>query len=119
MKDLRVGLRPFPTVMVFDVERKRPACVLLQACLGGDMSVVKEFPSETWLVSPTPGMRRVEVESKEVLLKAIEVAVKATKQEKEMSNGKRKVENASDRRNGRERRKKPVRRGAARNPKKA
>lgn len=47
-------------VLVVDVDLRRPACVLLQAGLGGDSHRVSQlFHSDTWLLSPTPGMRRV------------------------------------------------------------
>lgn len=44
------------TPIVYDTQLFRPACVLLQAALGGTPSVAHLFPSETWLVHPTPDM---------------------------------------------------------------
>jgi len=43
--------------IVFDAKVKRPACVLLQAALGGDIHVARRFPAESWLISPTPDMK--------------------------------------------------------------
>lgn len=47
--------------LIFDVEQRRPACVLIQAVAGcpGDL-VSQLFNDESWLVAPTPGMRRIE-----------------------------------------------------------
>lgn len=47
-------------VVVMDMKQRRPACVLLQAAMGGDPAVVRElFYSEKWLISPTPDMKRI------------------------------------------------------------
>lgn len=43
--------------IAYDVTLKRPGCVLLQAALRCDPSVVHAFDSETWLVFPTPDLR--------------------------------------------------------------
>jgi hypothetical protein len=43
--------------IVYDLKLKRPACVLLQATMGGtvpDFSM--RFPSEDWLLAPTKNM---------------------------------------------------------------
>lgn len=48
--------------IIFDVDEFRPACVILQAAMGGDMSAARKFPSESWLLTPTPGMRKVKVD---------------------------------------------------------
>lgn len=43
--------------IAFDVKLRRPGCVLLQAALRCDSSVVmREFPAETWLTFPTPDL---------------------------------------------------------------
>jgi hypothetical protein len=47
-------------VLVYDIERKRPGCALIQVALGG--TVPSEvfhmlFPAETWLTSLTDGMK--------------------------------------------------------------
>jgi hypothetical protein len=47
--------------LIFDVEKKAVACVLLQAALGCDSSLVSHFgfDASTWLVYPTEGMRKI------------------------------------------------------------
>jgi hypothetical protein len=42
---------------VFDTKLKRPACVLLQAALGGDIESAHFFDSNVWLTAPTKDMR--------------------------------------------------------------
>ena len=46
-------------VGVVDLKLRRPACVLLQAVMGGDIRVAHMFPAEHWLLAPTPDMARV------------------------------------------------------------
>jgi hypothetical protein len=46
-------------LIVFDIEQRRPGCVLLQVALGGDVPrdlFAELFPHTTWLVSPTDSM---------------------------------------------------------------
>jgi hypothetical protein len=43
--------------IVFDTKLNRPACVLLQGALGGDPKLAQFFPTETWLLAPTPDMQ--------------------------------------------------------------
>lgn len=48
--------------LVYDCVLKRPACVLLQAVMGGgDAGVMHDlgFDSDSWLLAPTPDMRRI------------------------------------------------------------
>lgn len=46
--------------LIYDTELKRPGCVLLQAVAGCDQYALNRFfNSEDWLVSPTPGMKRI------------------------------------------------------------
>lgn len=46
---------------VVDLDKKKPACVLLQAVWGGDRNAMcRFFPAAEWLTFPTPGMRMVE-----------------------------------------------------------
>lgn len=46
---------------VYDTDLRRPACVLLQAAMGG--SIGSEFHSvfgaSNWLLAPTPGMKKL------------------------------------------------------------
>jgi hypothetical protein len=49
--------------MLYDVELRRPACVLLQAVGvgpgGRELLMDPTIPWGDWIVSPTPGLRRV------------------------------------------------------------
>lgn len=42
--------------IAYDCKLYRPACVLLQAALGGEQYVAYAFEPRHWLVSPTPDM---------------------------------------------------------------
>lgn len=42
--------------IVYDTTLDQPACVLVAAALGGDPNVANLFPSESWLLTPTPNM---------------------------------------------------------------
>lgn len=64
--------------IAYDVELKRPGCVLLQAVLVRDSSIAQAFPPETWLTYPTPGMRVYEVTADE-LRRLVEITVEASK----------------------------------------
>jgi hypothetical protein len=44
-------------ILVFDLTLCRPACVLLQAALGGSPGISLMFPAETWLVGMTPNLK--------------------------------------------------------------
>jgi hypothetical protein len=57
--------------LAYDAALRRPACVLIAAGLGGDTRATMEFPSETWLVSLTDGMRVYEV-SEELLARLVQ-----------------------------------------------
>ena len=51
--------------LIYDLDLMRPGCVLLQV-FGGclpDFDFI--FPGETWLLSPTPGMRKIMVTMEE------------------------------------------------------
>jgi hypothetical protein len=52
--------------LVYDLEKKRPACALLQAVLGGDQGMANNFPSEHWLIAPTPGMKTYQISDQEL-----------------------------------------------------
>lgn len=47
--------------LIYDCDKKAVACVLLQATAGCDSSLVYRFgfDTSTWLVAPTPGMKRI------------------------------------------------------------
>jgi hypothetical protein len=60
-----------PFTILFDRVEMKPGCAILQA-LGGSPSIASAFPSETWLVYPTPNMRLYEV-TKEQLAKLVQM----------------------------------------------
>ena len=43
--------------LAYDVQQKRPGCVLLAAAMGADSSAANAFPVELWLLAPTDGLR--------------------------------------------------------------
>ena len=57
--------------LVYDLKKMRPACAILQAVLGGDQGMANNFPSEHWLINPTPDMKAYEISNQE-LAKVIE-----------------------------------------------
>lgn len=48
-------------VLVYDIDLKAPACVLLQAVMGCGVSpaALMHFNSRNWLTIHTPGMRKI------------------------------------------------------------
>jgi len=50
------------TTLVYDFDHKRPACAIIQAACGCNTNskAFQYFDSEDWLISPTPGMRKIE-----------------------------------------------------------
>jgi hypothetical protein len=68
--------------IVFDTKLERPACVLLQVGLGGDPKLAHLFPTETWLLAPTPDMHAFPYEDwmlPQLLAKAARAIEKGTK----------------------------------------
>lgn len=46
--------------LVYDVDLRAPACVLIQAAYGCDSSgALRYFDAAHWLLAPTPGMRKI------------------------------------------------------------
>ncbi len=44
--------------LVYDTDLKRPACVLLQAVMGGSTQLLNDLHFKgAWLIVPTPGMK--------------------------------------------------------------
>lgn len=43
--------------IAFDIDKMKPACVLLQAAMGGDPEAANAFNSKHWLIAPTEGMK--------------------------------------------------------------
>jgi hypothetical protein len=52
--------------LVYDIKLKRPACALLQAVLGGDQGMANNFPSEHWLIAPTPDMKAYQISDEDL-----------------------------------------------------
>lgn len=68
--------------IAFNVELRRPGCVLIQAGLGGTIANFSTlFPGETWLTNPS-GMQVYAVESQWHLNRLVEIAVEATNAQK-------------------------------------
>lgn len=47
-------------LIAFDTETRRPGCAIIQAAMGGTVPSSRFeilFPSETWILSPTPSMQ--------------------------------------------------------------
>ena len=55
-------------LLAYDVQEKRPACVLLAAAIGADTSAAKAFPSELWLLAPTPGLKVYDVSDSQLFI---------------------------------------------------
>jgi hypothetical protein len=53
-------------VIVFDLVKRQPACVLLQVAYGGSPGIAQMFPVEAWLLAPTPDMRAYEIPEDEL-----------------------------------------------------
>lgn len=43
--------------IAYDIKLMKPGCVLLQAAMGGRPSLADEFPTELWLLAPTPDLK--------------------------------------------------------------
>lgn len=53
-------------VLVYDIKLKRPGCALLQAALGGSGGVAGQFPTEYWLLAPTPDLKAYQISDQEL-----------------------------------------------------
>jgi hypothetical protein len=69
--------------IAYDVVLHRPGCALLQAALGcgGEGNLSNRFPSELWLLAPTPNLR-VYLISDEDLEKLVQISIRKNKNEK-------------------------------------
>lgn len=56
-----------PTRIAYDISQMRPGCAIVQAAMGCDPSVCHEFPTDSWLVAPTDGMKSYPITSEEQL----------------------------------------------------
>ena len=52
--------------IAYDFDLRRPGCVILQAAMGGSTEAANRFPSETWLVAPTKGLKLYPVTPKQL-----------------------------------------------------
>jgi hypothetical protein len=50
---------PKPLTIAFDLEKMRPACILLQAAMGATctLEILEFLFPDNWLLTPTEGMR--------------------------------------------------------------
>jgi hypothetical protein len=53
-------------VLVYDLKLKRPGCALLQAALGGSGGMANQFPTEHWLLAPTPDLKPYKISDEEL-----------------------------------------------------
>lgn len=53
-------------LLAYDCKLKRPGCVLVAAGIGADPNASKRFPSEAWLLYPTPDMRVYEATDEQI-----------------------------------------------------
>lgn len=54
--------------IAYDITLMQPGCALLQAALGCDVSLVDLFPTNTWLLHPTPNLRVYHIERSQLPL---------------------------------------------------
>jgi hypothetical protein len=53
--------------IVFDIELVRPGCVLLQAAFLCDPRIAHAFPTRSWIVYPTPGLKKYHIDDQQQL----------------------------------------------------
>jgi hypothetical protein len=53
-------------VLVYDLKLRRPGCALLQAALGGSGGIAGQFPTEHWLLAPTPDMKSYNISDEQL-----------------------------------------------------
>lgn len=56
--------------IAYDTTLDRPGCVMVAATLGADTRVPAEFPTESWILYPSPGMGVYEVSDEQVAILA-------------------------------------------------
>ena len=67
--------------LAYDEELNRPGCWLLAAMMGADKYITQEFDTRDWLISPTPGLKVIEV-LRDKIPEYVERTVKARPQPK-------------------------------------
>lgn len=53
--------------IAYDITLNRPGCAIIQGAMGGSSEAAQEFPTELWILSPTPDMKVYPVVSAEFL----------------------------------------------------
>jgi hypothetical protein len=53
-------------VLVYDMKLRRPGCALLQAALGGSAGAANRFPTEHWLLAPTPDLKPYQISDEQL-----------------------------------------------------
>ena len=61
-------------LVAYDIVQMRPGCVLLAAAMGASTAAAKAFPSESWLLAPTPDLTVYSCTTEE-LLALVEIAL--------------------------------------------
>lgn len=54
-------------IIAYDTTLYRPGCALIQAALGGSSELAQEFPTDLWLLVPTPNMKVYPVRDRKFL----------------------------------------------------
>lgn len=52
--------------ILFDIKQMKVGCPLLQIAFGGSAGICRDFPSETWFISPTEDMKLYGVTDREL-----------------------------------------------------
>lgn len=54
--------------IAYDIQSMRPGCVILQAALGCDSSLVHFFPVETWIVDSAENLKVYEITKEQLVI---------------------------------------------------
>lgn len=52
--------------IAFDIKLMRPGCAIIQAAYGCDGRIAHEFPTDTWLLTPTPDIKIYPVTAEQI-----------------------------------------------------
>ena len=61
-------------LVAYDIMQMRPACAILAAAMGASTTAANAFPTESWLLFPTPDLKVYEI-SAEQLIPLVEIAL--------------------------------------------
>lgn len=61
--------------IAYDTTLYRPGCVIIQAAYGGSSELAAEFPTDLWLLAPTPNMKVYPVRDRKVLQVLIDASI--------------------------------------------